>query len=85
MIAIPHDISPEESLSIERRSPIRHGYLRGLVYAMAGGFESMNWPEMVPVASQKHTLREGKRGFPVLSCRNWGVIAWNLGLPACID
>lgn len=40
MIAIPHYISPEEYLSIERRSPIRHEYLRGLVYAMAGGSDN---------------------------------------------
>lgn len=40
MIAIPHYISPEEYLSIERRSPIRHEYRCGLVYAMAGGSDS---------------------------------------------
>lgn len=40
MIAIPHFISPEEYLSIERRSPIRHEYQRGLVYAMAGGSDN---------------------------------------------
>ena len=40
MIAIPHYISPEEYLSIEQRSPIRHEYLRGLVYAMAGGSDN---------------------------------------------
>lgn len=36
MIAIPHYISSEEYLSIERQSSIRHEYRRGLVYAMAG-------------------------------------------------
>lgn len=40
MIAIPHHISPEEYLSIEQLSPIRHEYLRGLVYAMAGGSDN---------------------------------------------
>ena len=40
MIAIPHYISPEEYLSIEQRSPIRHEYLRGLVYVMAGGSDN---------------------------------------------
>lgn len=40
MIAIPHYISPEEYLSIERRSPIRHEYRYGLVYAMAGGTDN---------------------------------------------
>ncbi len=40
MIAIPHYISPEEYLSIERQSPIRHEYQRGLVYAMAGGSDN---------------------------------------------
>jgi Uma2 family endonuclease len=40
MIAIPHYISPEEYLSIERHSSIRHEYRRGLVYAMAGGTDN---------------------------------------------
>ena len=40
MIAIPHYISSEEYLSIERQSPIRHEYRRGLVYAMAGGTDN---------------------------------------------
>lgn len=40
MIAIPHYISPEEYLGIERRSSIRHEYRRGLVYAMAGGTDN---------------------------------------------
>ena len=40
MIAIPHFISPEEYLSIERRSSIRHEYRYGLVYAMAGGTDN---------------------------------------------
>ncbi|MEM6449931.1 MAG: Uma2 family endonuclease [Cyanobacteria bacterium P01_D01_bin.105] len=35
MTAIPHYISPEEYLKIEHRSPIRHEYRHGLVYAMA--------------------------------------------------
>lgn len=37
MIAVPHYISPQEYLEIERQSPIRHEYRRGLVYAMTGG------------------------------------------------
>ena len=40
MIAVPHYISPEEYLSIERQSSIRHEYRRGLVYAMAGGTDN---------------------------------------------
>lgn len=40
MIAIPHYISSEEYLSIERQSSIRHEYRRGLVYAMAGGTDN---------------------------------------------
>ncbi|NES18476.1 MAG: Uma2 family endonuclease [Symploca sp. SIO3E6] len=40
MIAIPNYITPEEYLDIERQSPIRHEYLRGLVYAMAGGTDN---------------------------------------------
>ena len=40
MIAIPHYISPEDYLDIERDSPIRHEYQRGLVYAMAGGTDN---------------------------------------------
>lgn len=40
MIAIPHYISPEEYLAIERQSSIRHEYRRGLVYAMAGGTDN---------------------------------------------
>lgn len=40
MIAVPHYISPEEYLIIERQSPIRHEYRRGLVYAMAGGTDN---------------------------------------------
>lgn len=40
MIAIPHYITPEEYLDIERQSPIRHEYRRGLVYAMAGGTDN---------------------------------------------
>ncbi|MGB7249966.1 MAG: Uma2 family endonuclease, partial [Phormidesmis sp.] len=39
-MAIPHYISPEEYLSIERHSSIRHEYRRGLVYAMAGGTDN---------------------------------------------
>lgn len=38
MIAVP--VSPEEYLDIERQSPIRHEYRRGLVYAMAGGTDN---------------------------------------------
>ena len=34
MIAVPNYISPEEYLSIELQSKIRHEYRRGLVYAM---------------------------------------------------
>ncbi|NEQ99349.1 MAG: Uma2 family endonuclease [Cyanothece sp. SIO2G6] len=40
MIAVLHDISPEEYLDIERQSAIRHEYRRGLVYAMAGGTDN---------------------------------------------
>jgi Uma2 family endonuclease len=40
MIAVPHYISPEEYLDIERQSPLRHEYRRGLVYAMAGGTDN---------------------------------------------
>ena len=40
MIAIPHYISPEEYLAIERRSPVRHEYRYGLVYAMAGSTDN---------------------------------------------
>jgi Uma2 family endonuclease len=40
MIAVPNYISPEEYLSIERQSQIRHEYRRGLVYAMAGGTDN---------------------------------------------
>lgn len=36
MIAIPHYISPEEYLDMERQSTFRHEYRRGLVYAMVG-------------------------------------------------
>lgn len=35
MIAVPNYISPEEYLDMERQTPIRHEYRRGLVYAMA--------------------------------------------------
>lgn len=40
MIAIPNYITSEEYLDIERQSPIRHEYRRGLVYAMAGGSDN---------------------------------------------
>ena len=40
MIAVPNYISPEEYLSIEQQSQIRHEYRRGLVYAMAGGTDN---------------------------------------------
>jgi Uma2 family endonuclease len=40
MIAVPNYINPEEYLSIERQSQIRHEYRRGLVYAMAGGTDN---------------------------------------------
>jgi Uma2 family endonuclease len=40
MIAVPHYISPTDYLDIERQSPIRHEYRRGLVYAMAGGTDN---------------------------------------------
>lgn len=40
MIAVPHHLSPAEYLDIERQSPIRHEYRRGLVYAMAGGTDN---------------------------------------------
>ena len=40
MIAVPHYISPKDYLDIERDTPIRHEYRRGLVYAMAGGTDN---------------------------------------------
>lgn len=40
MIAVPHYISPEDYLDIERQSPIRHEYRRGLAYAMTGGTDN---------------------------------------------
>jgi Uma2 family endonuclease len=40
MIAVPHFITPEEYLDIERQSQIRHEYRYGLVYAMAGGTDN---------------------------------------------
>jgi Uma2 family endonuclease len=40
MIAVPHYISPQDYLDIERHSQIRHEYRRGLVYAMAGGTDN---------------------------------------------
>lgn len=40
MIAIPHYITPEGYLEIERESPIRHEYRQGLVYAMVGGTDN---------------------------------------------
>ena len=40
MIAVPHYISPQDYLDIERQSVIRHEYRRGLVYAMTGGTDN---------------------------------------------
>ncbi len=40
MIAVPHFISPKDYLTLERQSPTRHEYRRGLVYAMAGGTDN---------------------------------------------
>ncbi len=40
MIAVPHYISPEDYLEIERQSSIRHEYRRGLVYAITGGTDN---------------------------------------------
>ncbi|MEM9153347.1 MAG: Uma2 family endonuclease [Cyanobacteria bacterium P01_F01_bin.3] len=40
MIAVPHYVSAEEYLEIERQSSIRHEYRYGLVYAMAGGTDN---------------------------------------------
>ncbi|MEM1366540.1 MAG: Uma2 family endonuclease [Cyanobacteria bacterium P01_H01_bin.15] len=40
MIAVPHFINPTDYLNIERDSPIRHEYRRGLVYAMVGGTDN---------------------------------------------
>jgi Uma2 family endonuclease len=40
MIAVPHYISPQDYLDIERQSQIRHEYRYGLVYAMAGGTDN---------------------------------------------
>ncbi|MDG2990616.1 Uma2 family endonuclease [Candidatus Synechococcus calcipolaris G9] len=42
MIAIPHYISPQDYLAIERNNPIRHEYRRGLVYAMAYDTDNHN-------------------------------------------
>ncbi|MDJ0509546.1 MAG: Uma2 family endonuclease [Crocosphaera sp.] len=40
MIAVPNYISPQEYLTIEKQSVIRHEYRCGLVYAMAGGTDN---------------------------------------------
>jgi len=40
MIAVPHYISPQDYLDIERDTPIRHEYRCGLVYAMVGCSDS---------------------------------------------
>ncbi|MFP4008044.1 MAG: Uma2 family endonuclease [Spirulinaceae cyanobacterium] len=40
MIAVPHYVSPEEYLEIERQSVIRHEYRQGLAYAMTGGTDN---------------------------------------------
>jgi Uma2 family endonuclease len=40
MIAVPHYISPKDYLDLERNSPIRHEYRRGLAYAMVGGTDN---------------------------------------------
>ncbi len=40
MISVPHYISPKDYLDIERDTPIRHEYRRGLVYAMASGSDN---------------------------------------------
>lgn len=40
MIAVPHYISPQDYLDIERQSSVRHEYRRGLVYAMTGGTDN---------------------------------------------
>jgi len=40
MIAVPNYVNPDEYLIIERDSPTRHEYRRGLVYAMAGGSDA---------------------------------------------
>lgn len=40
MIAVPHHISPEDYLDIERQSSIRHEYRCGLAYAMTGGTDN---------------------------------------------
>lgn len=40
MIAVPHYISPQDYLEIERDNPVRHEYRRGLVYAVAGGTDN---------------------------------------------
>ena len=42
MIAVPNYISTDEYLTLERQSPIRHEYRRGLVYAMAGSTDNHN-------------------------------------------
>ena len=40
MIAIPHVISPQDYLDLDRQNPIRHEYRQGLVYAMTGGSDA---------------------------------------------
>ena len=40
MVAIPHFLSPQEYLSLEQHSDLRHEYRRGLMYAMAGGSDN---------------------------------------------
>ncbi|RZM75192.1 Uma2 family endonuclease [Leptolyngbya iicbica] len=40
MVAVPHYISPDDYLDLERDNPIRHEYRRGLVYAMVGGTDN---------------------------------------------
>ncbi|MEM8637508.1 MAG: Uma2 family endonuclease [Cyanobacteria bacterium P01_G01_bin.54] len=40
MIAVPHYISPQDYLELERNSQHRHEYRYSLVYAMAGGTDN---------------------------------------------
>ena len=40
MVAIPHFISPQDYLDLDRQNPIRHEYRQGLVYAMTGGSDA---------------------------------------------
>nr|WP_206043731.1 hypothetical protein [Geitlerinema sp. P-1104] len=46
IIAIPHSISPQDGLDLDRQNPIRHEYRQRLVYAMTGGGDRPSFPQM---------------------------------------